>query len=239
MPIVAKAGGDYVPAPEGSHPAVCVDVVDLGLLPSPFTGEKKHMLRLIWQIDALMDNGKPFTVSRRYTLSLHRNAALRADIQNWRGRMFTDAELSGFDVESLIGSGCLLTIAHVVREGSTYANVETVLSLPRGMEAPASRDYVRIKDRPSDSGLVSSPRSASPSASGKAVPPKLIPDGVTDDDVLVRQGRSVDCLWNLKKAKSIDRIRRLQTLSPAAPKLKPRGEGSGDAAKAQPHPWRD
>src|SRR5262252_5388304 len=109
MPIIAKAGSDFVPAPEGSHSAVCVDVVDLGILELTFNGltDRKHMVRLVWQIDEDMENGKPFTVSRRFTLSLHKKAALRAAIESWRGRILTEAAVGGFDVEELLGCSCL------------------------------------------------------------------------------------------------------------------------------------
>ena len=149
MAIIAKAGVDYIPAPEGSHSAVCVDVVDLGILEVTYNGrtEKKHMIRLVWQIDQDMNNGKPFCVSRRFTLSLHKKAALRATLEGWRGRTFTEAELAGFDLEALIGSPCLLTIIHVAHDGSTFANVSTVMKPPPGMKPLKRRDYVRVKDR--------------------------------------------------------------------------------------------
>src|SRR5215472_2508299 len=125
MPIIAKAGWDFVPAPEGSHSAVCVDVVDLGVLELTFNGitERKHMVRFVWQIDENMENGKPFTVSRRFTLSLHKKAALRAAIESWLGRKLTEAELRWFDLEDLISSACLLNVVHAARDGSTFANV--------------------------------------------------------------------------------------------------------------------
>jgi hypothetical protein len=157
MSIIAKAGPDFIPAPEGSHSSVCVDVVSLGSLgpqPVTFNGlrDLKPMVRYVWQIDEDMENGKPFTFSRRFTLSLHKKAALRAAIESWRGRAFTETELRGFDLETLIGAACLLNVVHVARDGATFANVSSIMRLPKGMKALQPRDYVRVKDRQEQNG---------------------------------------------------------------------------------------
>jgi hypothetical protein len=46
MPIIAKAGGSFTPAPEGTHTAICVDVVDLGQVEDIFQGkpQRKHKI---------------------------------------------------------------------------------------------------------------------------------------------------------------------------------------------------
>jgi len=150
MPIYAKAGGSFTPAPAGTHAAVCCDVVDLGEVEVTYQGktQRKHKVVICWQIDESMDSGKPFLVRRRYTLSLHEKATLRRDLESWRGRAFTNTELEAFDVENLLSVGCLINVIHEVRNGSTYANVASIMRLPKGMQAPTPRDYVRVCDRP-------------------------------------------------------------------------------------------
>jgi len=148
--VSAGGGGDYTPAPAGVYQAVCCDVVDLGIVESEWQGQKKsaHKVRLIWQIDARMDDGRPFTVSSRYTASLHEKARLRADLQSWRGRAFTVEELQRFDLEKLIGAGCLLNVMHTSRNGKTYADVASIMPLPaRTPKLAVSPDYVRVQDR--------------------------------------------------------------------------------------------
>jgi hypothetical protein len=95
-----------------------------------------------------MENGKPFLVRRRYTCSLHEKATLRRDLESWRGRAFTDKELQSFDLETLLSVGCLINVIHEARNGSMFANVASVMRLPKGMTAPVQRDYVRVIDRP-------------------------------------------------------------------------------------------
>jgi hypothetical protein len=145
-----KAGGNFTPAPAGAHTAVCVDVIDHGMLKVVFQGkeQQKHKITIAWQIDEDLPDGKPFLVRRRYTCSLHEKATLRRDLESWRGRAFTDKELEAFDLESLLAVGCLINVIHESRNGSTYANVASVMRLPKGMTAPTVRDYVRVCDRP-------------------------------------------------------------------------------------------
>jgi len=155
MAIIASAGSGttFVPAPQGVHRAVCVDVVDMGLLEVTWNNQKKqqHKIRVVWQIDEAMDDGKPFIVQKRYTLSLHEKAQLRKDLESWRGKAFSDDEQKGFDVERLVGVSCMLNVMHVSRDGKTYANVTAVMPLHKGMsKLEPSADYVRVQDRPTD-----------------------------------------------------------------------------------------
>lgn len=150
MAIIAKASGaNFIPAPPGAHSAVAVDVVDLGMLEVAFGGKKKtqHKIRIVWQIAEVMADNRPFIVQKRYTLSLHEKAQLRKDLESWRGRPFTDQELEGFDVETIIGVPCLLNVIQEKKDSSTYANVTSIMRLPKGMEAIKQRDYVRVCDR--------------------------------------------------------------------------------------------
>lgn len=150
MPIIARdtsGGKDFVPAPEGLHAAVCVDVVDLGMVKSELFGTK-HKIYIAWQIDELGDDGKPYLVIKRYTLSLHKKSNLTKDLQTWRGREFTDEERKGFDVEKLLGVNCQLQIFHNKTHDAVYANVQVVLPASKGAPKLVSRDYERVKDRP-------------------------------------------------------------------------------------------
>lgn len=150
MPIIAKQGsGTFTPCPPGLHQAVCVDVVDMGMIKTTYNGKSKeqHKVRLVWQIDEEMDDGRPYTAQRRYTCSLDKKASLRRDLESWRGRPFTGDELNGFDLEVLIGINCQINVVHETRDGDTYANVTTIVPISKGQPKLAARDYVRVKDR--------------------------------------------------------------------------------------------
>ena len=77
--------------------------------------------------------GQPFTTSKFYTLSLHEKANLRNILKNWRGRDFTDAELKGFDLKTVLGAPCMISITHNEKGRS---EVGGVMALPRGTTVP-------------------------------------------------------------------------------------------------------
>ena len=148
MAFIVSEGSSFVPCPAGPHSSVCVDVIDLGKQPNAFKdGALVHKVRLVWQVAERREDGKPYLVQKQYTASLHEKASLRKDLEAWRGRPFTKEEAQGFDVEQLIGVPCLLNVQHVDRAGSTYANVTSLMRLPKGMPHIAPTGYVRKKDR--------------------------------------------------------------------------------------------
>lgn len=170
MGIFAKAGATFTPTPAGAHPATCIDVVDLGELEITYGGKtkKQHKIKIIWEIEELRDDGSPFRPSKRYTLSLHEKAALRKDLESWRGCPFTEEELKGFDVEVLIGKGCMINVVHATKDGSTFGNVTAIMKLPKGVNAPTPESgYVRVCDR---------------AVEGQQ-PEEWTNQGITDDDV--------------------------------------------------------
>ncbi len=124
--------------PAGSLPARCCHVIDLGTQTVEYQGERKQArkIAIAWQLDECRSDGAPFTVSRRFTASLHEKAALRAFLEAWRGRPFTLEELSGFNLRRLIGAPCLLNIVHADRNGNTFAEIRAISPLPKGMTPP-------------------------------------------------------------------------------------------------------
>lgn len=143
MSLIVKAGNsaDFEPAPAGMQLARCFRVVDLGTQESTYKGETKHshVILVGWELpNSPMTDGRPFTVSRRFTASLGQKATLRAVLESWRGRKFTAAELDGFDLKNILGKTCLLNIIHSPsKDGTkTYANVDTVNPVVQGMPIP-------------------------------------------------------------------------------------------------------
>lgn len=148
MPIIAKgSSGKFEPCPAGVQQAVCCDVVDHGIQPTPWGDKWKVDIR--WQTAETMADGQPYLVNKRYTLSLNEKATLRHDLESWRGKAFTESEVMGFDVEKLIGVNCLLNIVHKQgSKGGTFANVNSIMPLAKGMKAiQVHDDYVRVCER--------------------------------------------------------------------------------------------
>lgn len=145
--VVKGSASTFTPAPAGTHAAVCVDVIDLGLQQTSF-GEK-HRARFVWEIDEINpEYGDRFLVFATMNVSLHENSTMGDLLRRWRGKDFTPAELDGFDIENVLGAPCLLTVEHNTREGTTYANVASAVPMPKGMtRLTPSGNYVREIDK--------------------------------------------------------------------------------------------
>lgn len=142
MAILAKnnGGGDFELTPAGNQQAVCVFVEDIGTHEGSWQGKPimRHQIVLCWELAEAMTKGenagKPFMVSKFYTLSLSDRATLRKDLESWRGKAFTEDDLkNGFDVEKLKGVNCLLNIVHEEKNGNTRARVASISPLLKNM----------------------------------------------------------------------------------------------------------
>ena len=138
--VTAKSGADIEPVPEGLHLAVCVGLCDVGTIHSEMFGRDSRKCILQFEFPELpaLDSG-PRIMSRQFTMSLNAKAKLRAFLETWRGRKFTEAELAGFDLEKLLGAPCQLQVMHTVKEdGRTSANITTAIPAPKGVRPVAS-----------------------------------------------------------------------------------------------------
>ena len=142
--VSATAESNIEPVPEGVHPAVCVSLYDVGTQYSEKFSTNHRKLVVSWElpdlpkIDLERDGKKeslPRCVSRRFTMSLNEKANLRHVLESWRGRKFTEGELSGFDIAKLLGVPCQLQIMHeTTGTGRTFADVANVLPAARGVD---------------------------------------------------------------------------------------------------------
>jgi hypothetical protein len=153
-------GGDFDPIPQGTHLAVCNLVCDVGVQASGrFTPRPKLYIR--WELPSERiqwtdREGKahegPAQIGKFYTASLSAKANLRKDLENWRGRAFTPAELAGFDLFTVLGHACQIVVTHTKgADGRTYANVAGLVGLPRGMDRPKA-ERALVKYSPEDPG---------------------------------------------------------------------------------------
>ncbi len=148
MALIAKGGKHFTPAPEGLWPAVCVDVVDLGMVMT--TWGEKHKCRIVWELSEKMPDGRLFIASKQYTLSLHEKASLYKDLKSWRGRPFTPEELDAFDVEKVLGAPCQVLITQEEKDGMVYGNVTTIMKASPEKRLTPSGSYVRKVNRATD-----------------------------------------------------------------------------------------
>jgi hypothetical protein len=150
MPLIAKENSTQSePAPEGTHVARCVQVIDQGTHYDEKYDKTARRFLLGWELPteqraATSDRpAEPYIVWRRYNLSLHEKATLRKDLEAWRGRKFSREELQGFDVANILEKCCFLQIMHNEKDGKIYANIASITALPQAITVPPRHHDVK------------------------------------------------------------------------------------------------
>jgi len=133
--------GDFKPVPAGLHLARCYRIIDLGTQRSEYEGQEKHQRKIMlgWELhgkddegnELVTERGDPLAIFKNYTLSWSEKANLRIDLQNWRNKPFTDTEMRRFDIQTILGAWCMLTvIPRPGKNGKMYSNVKGVAPVP-------------------------------------------------------------------------------------------------------------
>lgn len=144
-----KPSHDFDLCPAGNHVAVCSEVIDIGTHETTFKGRTVSQRKVLikWQIPAeRTPDDEPQTVTKRYTLSSSERSTLRRDLESWRGKRFNDADFEGpnaFDLASILGAACCVSVVQNERSGTTYADVTNVTSLPKGTPRPKLEGHTR------------------------------------------------------------------------------------------------
>jgi hypothetical protein len=148
MVLQCKDSGDFKPHPEGIHPAVCLDVIDLGLQETEFQGQRRlvNKLKVVFESELRMEDGKPFTISKNFTASLHPKARLAEFIGKWRGRPVVPGE--SIDLAKLIGACCTLVVSHQQNMvGRTYASIDAVSKPTKKILPSGTYDRAAVRQR--------------------------------------------------------------------------------------------
>jgi hypothetical protein len=142
MKAPVAQGGEFKIASSGARPAVLYQIIDLGTQEGSYEGKTTHKRKVRFQFELhgeedKMDDGRPMSVGRDFTLSSHENATLRQFVEGWRSKSFTDEEAAEFDYKVLLGQPCILNITHdTSNSGKTYANIDSAMKLMTGMTPP-------------------------------------------------------------------------------------------------------
>lgn len=149
--VLTQNAQNYTPHPEGIHPAVCVDVIDLGLETVEFQGESKTVpkIRLVFETEARNQDGTVATASKKFTASLHPKAKLADFVGKWRGKAVEPNE--SIDLSKLIGACCTLVISHQKGlTGNTYASIDAVSKPTKKIQPSGTYDAQAARQRIAD-----------------------------------------------------------------------------------------
>lgn len=153
MSLIAsnKGGDDFEMTPEGTYVARCYKIIDLGTQTTTgqYGTKETHKVMISWELfddDVKMADGRPYSVTQWYTVSLSEKANLRKDLEAWRGKKFTAEELEGFDLNTVLGAYCMIQVVH--SEDGKYANVNSIMSYKGEKPKPVNPDVLFDIDKP-------------------------------------------------------------------------------------------
>lgn len=131
LTVKATGGGEFEQTPEGTYIGRCIKLIDLGTQTSTgqYGTKSQRKIMIQWELlddEKKMQDGKPFAATKFYTASLHEKSQLRKDLEAWRGKKFTEEELEGFDLKTILGAYCFLQIVHSA--DGNYANINAIMS---------------------------------------------------------------------------------------------------------------
>ena len=135
--IASDNGGQVIPKLEGGvYTAISSAIIDLGLQTSEKFQKTQRKFMMIWTIkgEEVEINGEKLlrTMSKEYSFSLNEKSTLRKDLQAWRGKVFTDEELRGFNLINILNKACQLQIILEEKNGKQYNNIAGIMSVPKG-----------------------------------------------------------------------------------------------------------
>ena len=149
LKIKKKSGASVPPMEAGTYPAVCIGIVDLGEQYSEMFKKYSDNLLIIWEIPSqtieIDGEDKPRWLSKDFAASLHEKSGLHKMLVSWRGKAFTEKELTEdengfmqFSVLDMLGTGCFLQVIVEEKDSSSYNRITSVISLPAGMAPPTT-----------------------------------------------------------------------------------------------------
>ena len=134
------------PIEAGSYPARVYQLIHLGTVQG-FEGKMQNKVRIGFELPTEMhvfdkEKGEqPRVISKDFTLSFNEKATLTKVITACDPKALEvgdDGLMEAFDVETLVGKDCLITIAQKPKKdgAGNYAYIDSTTRLPKGMTCP-------------------------------------------------------------------------------------------------------
>lgn len=131
-----------IPAVEpGVYMAVCVGVIDLGEQYSEMYKSYSNKVKFVWALpgETIEIDGKTEErqLSREFAVATKKNSKLRTFLGGWNSKNYSDEEFMELDLFDQIGKPCQLNV--VLNDTGEYANVDSIMPLPKGFTAPETK----------------------------------------------------------------------------------------------------
>lgn len=141
MKIKDRAKPKAPPVEPGVYMAVCVGVVDLGEQYSEVYKNYSNKVKFVWalpgelmEVDGKMEERQ---LSREFSVATKKTSKLRTFLGSWNSKNYSDDEYMELDLFEQVGKACQLNV--VLNDTGEYANVDSVMPIPKGMPAPTSK----------------------------------------------------------------------------------------------------
>ena len=141
MKIKDRAKPKTPPVEPGVYMAVCVGVVDLGEQYSEMYKSYSNKVKFVWALpsETIEVEGKTEErqLSREFSIATKKTSKLRTFLGSWNSKNYTDEEYMELDLFEQVGKACQLNV--VLNDTGEYANVDSVMPIPKGIPAPVSK----------------------------------------------------------------------------------------------------
>ena len=140
LKIKDRARPKLPPVEPGVYIAVCVGVIDLGEQYSERFKNYKNEVQFVWELagETVEVDGekKPRQLSRVFSVATSKKGNLRGFLSSWNGVSYSDEQFQELDLFGQVGKPCQLNV--VLNDTGEYANVDSVIPLPKGVPAPTT-----------------------------------------------------------------------------------------------------
>jgi hypothetical protein len=139
---------NFKPHPTGIWQAVCLDVIDLGLVWTEFQGKRKlvRKLKLVFETEHIGEDSKRGMVTKNFTASLDPKAKLTAFLGQWRGRQLVPGD--NVDLKKLPGACCTLVLSHQQSmAGRNYVSIDAVSKATKRVAPSGQYDPAAMRQR--------------------------------------------------------------------------------------------
>lgn len=131
----SSEGKVYERPEAGVFAARCINIIDMGTHTEADFNDKTKMkdvrkLKITWELNELMQDGRPFVVSWDGNMSFNEKSNLYKMLVSWRGKAFTEEEKKKFELKNILDKPCMLNVT-VNEKG--YNKIAGVMPLPKGM----------------------------------------------------------------------------------------------------------
>ena len=141
MNIKDRAKPKTPPVEPGVYMAVCVGVVDLGEQYSEAFKSYSNKVKFVWALpgETIEIDGKTEErqLSREFAVATKKNSKLRTFLSGWNSKNYSDEEFMELDLFDQIGKACQLNV--VLNDTGEYANVDSIMPIPKGFPSPVSK----------------------------------------------------------------------------------------------------